>query len=198
MRKLIIFVLVCSVAVVVGMMLLITPPAQVIVDEIIKPADDPIKAHYREFLAAKARWEANPVPHYRLHIVIGRGNETYQCEQVVEVEYEIPLRILRDTCTMVRPVLSVTDIFSEAERQIPSEIQWMNGYGCYVWVSHSEFDPIWNFPRRVEVTMDWATDQNIGEYKYTWVQRTTSIGHPCKLLGIWKIPVDVISFTPLP
>jgi hypothetical protein len=197
MRKLVILIVGFGVAVLIGYLILNSPPTQAVVDEIISQADDPIKAQYREFLAMKARWHANPVDHYRLRVSIDSMMRT-DCERDAEVQHERVVRIFEDTCTTQGDAMSVTDLFAALDRQIPREIDWINGFGCDLWVSHSEYDPNWNFPRRIEVTQDWMTTSNIGEYKYKLIQSVIGEMHMCHLLGMYKAPVEVISFTVLP
>ena len=196
MRRLIILILLLGVAVVIGYLILISPPSQAVVDEIINQADDPIKAQYREFLAVQARWQFNPVDHYRLRVNwdnLGDG-----CERDAEFQHERIVRIFEDTCTAQGNAISVTDLFAALDRQIPREIEWINGFGCDLWVSHSEYDPNWNFPRRIEVKQEWMTTNNIGEYKYKLIRSLIDEMHMCTLLGMYRTPIEVISFTPLP
>lgn len=199
MRKLIIITLMGSVvfgvAIAVVCPFLNVSPFPVpdrILARFIKYADDPIKSHRRELIAAKTRWEATPIKYYRMHVAAGEEKYGNRCELDVRLDHESVGRVYKDTCGEGYNIINVTELFAQAELFIPSEIIWLSN--CTIWVSHSEFDPVWNIPRRIEVVQEAISPQNIGEFKYALMQ---SKDLPCKPYPARMPNIEVISFTPL-
>jgi hypothetical protein len=157
----------------------------------------PLRTHLGELAAAKARWNANPVRHYRIRVTtVGRG---YYCEQDIEVQDEQVKRIYVDTCGGFLS-LTVSYLFVQAEDLLPRQVRWNGGYGCEIKVSRSEFHPEWGLPMKVLVRYEELAPENVGAFRASLIAaRQRTHGVRCShTLPPFTPYSAVVSFTPLP
>jgi hypothetical protein len=156
----------------------------------------PIQQTLREFEAAKARWEAEPLAHYRIKVRSGGG--TRVCEQDIEVRDEVVIQTYGDTCRNGQKY-TISTLFATLDRLIPRTTRWANRYQCDVWMSRSTFDPQWSFPRLIDVRMEVVSPINLGALKYgRLIGKYFGAIRQCNIVMVLYVPqIDVLAFTPL-
>ncbi|MBX3086334.1 MAG: hypothetical protein KF716_32155 [Anaerolineae bacterium] len=156
----------------------------------------PIQQTLREFEAAKAKWEADPLAHYRIRVRNGTGART--CEQDIEVRDEQVIRVFTDTCRDKRK-LTITSLFDTLDKLLPRTTRWANRFQCDVWMSRSTFDPEWGFPRLIDVRMEVVSPLNLGALKYgRLIGKYFGHSRQCNITLVLFVPqVEVVAFTPL-
>jgi hypothetical protein len=156
----------------------------------------PIQAQVRAFNAAKARWDAEPIRHYRIRVRTVMGARL--CEQDIAVRDAKVVAVFFNRCGS-RQYFTVDYLFEYLHSRLPRTTTWANHYGCDVWMSRSTFDPKWGIPLKIDIRMESMSPVNLGALKYGRVQ-TRFIGNSrqCSFVMLLVIPqIEVLSFTPL-
>jgi hypothetical protein len=118
-----------------------------------------LSAQRRALAAAKSRWGAAPVEHYRMVVrMVGWGG----CTQDAEVRRERIVAVARNTCRFFSP-RTVTGMFAEIERfmRLPEAgggcRRGLPGRDCACYAPYrvgAEFDPARGYPTRVLISLD--------------------------------------------
>ncbi|NJN18280.1 MAG: hypothetical protein HC822_19500 [Oscillochloris sp.] len=118
-----------------------------------------VNAPRRELSAARGRWDAAPVTHYRIVVQMrGWGG----CRQDAEVRYEQLVAVAENTCRFFNP-RTVSALFGETERFLsPPEFgsscrRSLPGRDCSCYVPYqvrAVYDPELGIPR--EVRVEWG------------------------------------------
>ena len=156
----------------------------------------PIQQNLRAFEAAKAKWQADPLTHYRIKVRSSGG--TRMCEQDIEVRDEQVIRTYGDTCRNGQ-VFTISRLFATLDDLIPRTTRWANRYQCDVWMSRSTYDPQWGFPTLIDVRMEVVSPINLGGLKYgRLIGKYFGRIRQCNIVMVLYVPqIDVLSFTPL-
>jgi hypothetical protein len=114
-----------------------------------------------QFRAARARWEARNLPHYRM--VVDYGTFIAQCHYDIEVSNDRVVQLYGGTClsNATTPALTVNGIFTRFERYVDERVCSSNGCYCEgTYTVKAKYDPEWGYPIHIttEFRRGWLDD----------------------------------------
>ena len=143
-----------------------------------------------ELRAARARWAARQLSHYRIELRYGALG---YCRQRIEVENRRVAVVLENTCN--EPAPTVDQLFDQIERTIKTAQGRCgpNGCACDGTISVvAEYDPLMGYPRTKGLVLQPITRWRYPDY---WTQRLA--GRLCSSLEISRQIVTVVALEPL-
>ena len=143
-----------------------------------------------ELRAARGRWAALKLAHYRLDLQYGALG---YCHQSIEVKDERVVAVLENTCS--EPAPTVSGLFDQIERTINTSQGRCgpNGCDCDGTISViAEYDPRMGFPRTKGIALVPLARWRYPDY---WKRRLT--GRLCSSLELSREIITVLAFKPI-
>lgn len=142
----------------------------------------------KQLTAAKKKWEAQNVTHYRLTLNYSQHN----CQQEVEIKEQKVIAVKQNTCSTIPPQ-TVTDLFTQIESASNREECGPNGCACDGPVRiDAIYDAKYGYPNQLEFRL--KPEQRWLYFDY-W--RTQFLGEYCTLIGLAGKKITVRGFTPI-
>jgi hypothetical protein len=143
-----------------------------------------------ELRAARGRWAALKLAHYRLDLRYGALG---YCRQSVEVKDERVVAVLENTCS--EPAPTVNGLFDQIERTINTSQGRCgpNGCDCDGTISViAEYDPRMGYPRTKGIALEPLARWRYPDY---WKRRLA--GRLCSSLELSREIITVVAFKPI-
>jgi hypothetical protein len=143
-----------------------------------------------ELRAARERWAARQISHYRIELRYGALG---YCRQRIEVERGRVAAVLENSCS--EPAPTIDQLFDQIERTILTAQGRCgpNGCACDGTISViAEYDPWMGYPRTKGLALDTITRWRYPDY---WTQRL--VGRLCSSLDLSRQIVTVVALEPL-
>ena len=143
-----------------------------------------------ELRAARARWAAQQLSHYRIELRYGALG---YCRQRVEVRNGSVAQVLENTCS--EPAPTVDQLFDQIDRTIETAQGSCgpNGCACDGTIGvFAEYDPRMGYPRTKGLVLQPSARWRYPDY---WTQRLA--GRLCSSLEISRQIVTVVGLEPL-
>jgi len=143
-----------------------------------------------ELRAARARWAASKLAHYRLDL---RYGVLGYCRQSIEVKDERIVAVLENTCS--EPAPTVDGLFDQIERtiKISQGRCGPNGFDCDGTISViAEYDARLGYPRTKGITLE-----PLARWRYTDYWKRRLAGRLCSLLDLGREVITVVALKPI-
>jgi hypothetical protein len=143
-----------------------------------------------ELRAARGRWAALKLAHYRLDLQYGALG---YCRQSIEVKDERVVAVLENTCS--EPAPTVNGLFDQIERTINTSQGRCgpNGCDCDGTISVvAEYDPRMGYPRTKGITLEPLARWRYPEY---WKRRLG--GGLCSSLDLGREVITIVALKPI-
>lgn len=142
----------------------------------------------KQITAAKKKWDAQNVTHYRLTL----NYSHHDCQQEVEIKEQKVIAVKQNTCSTILPQ-SITDLFSQIESAVDGEECGPNGCACDGPVRiDAIYDAKYGYPNQLEFRL--KSEQRWLYFDY-W--RNQFLGEYCTLIGFVNRKITVSAFTPI-
>jgi Family of unknown function (DUF6174) len=142
-----------------------------------------------ELTAAKKKWAAQNITHYRLTLNYSIFNN---CQQEVEIKDDKVIAVKQNTCSTI-PLQTMTHLFSEIESAANGEKCGPNGCACDGPVRiDANYDAKYGYPNQLDFKL--KPEQRWQYFDY-WKNQLS--GGACTLVGFVGNKITVSAFTPI-